>query len=251
MDNNEFRPKETEINLGPIIQTLLSKLWLIFLIGLVFGGAVYGLTKLLLEPYYRSSFTAYINNQHSREDKESLTYSDLSAAQQLTRTYSYMIRSSSILTASAESIDLDLSYTELKNLVSTEIQTDTEIIAVYVTDTDPQRAYLLANAIATTAPRYMSDFVEGSSMKIIDVPVLNTSRFGPSYFKYAIFGFLVGVLLILLILLIRYFRDDKIQSEQEIEERFKIPILGVIPESGQPSGGKAYEYNYRQEGEKR
>ena len=45
--------------------------------------------------------------------------------------------------------------------------------------------------------------------------------------------------------------DDKINSEQEIEERFDIPILGVIPnvaltgsEKGSYSGSYGYQQSY-------
>ena len=232
--------KVKEINLVPLLKALLLKLWLMLIVGVVFAALAFGATKLFVQPTYRSGFTAYVNNQHSQVNKDTLNYSDLNAAKELVRTYAYIIRSNSVLTAAAESIDLDLSYDALKGMVSTEIQDETEIIYVYVVHRDPQIAYDLADAIAKTAPEFMSSFVEGSSMKIIDYPEYSNKRYKPSYTQYAIFGFIFGVLLVAVKVIIDYLRNDLICDESELEERYSIPILGVLPDFYELSNNKEY-----------
>lgn len=244
-EKNKQRIEEREIDIIPLLKVLLSRWWLMLLIGCIFAGAAYGSTKLLVKPTYRSGFTAYVNNQRVQGDRSTIVNSDLLAAQQITKTFSYIIRSNSVLSASLESIDSDLTIDEFNKMVSTEIKDDTELISVYVVSKDPQLSYDLANAIANTAPKNMSSIVEGSSMKIVDYPVLNIHRFGPSYIKYAILGFLVGALIVAIRTIIIFFMDDKVKNEQEIEERFDIPILGVIPDISASSAGKGgYEKNY-------
>ena len=241
MENNE-RNKEVEIDLLPILKKILSKLWLIILIGAIFAGIAFGATKLLIKPTYRCGFTAYVNNQHS---SESLSYQDISAGKQLVDTYVTVIQSNKILTAAAESIGLDMKESALKKIVSASVQNETEVIAVYVVHQDPQTAYILANAIANTAPTYMSDIIEGSSMKIIDYPVFSDARYKPNYTTYALIGFLFGALLVIIKVVIDVLRDDTVASEKEVEERFALPILGVIPDVKQSSDikGKGY-YGY-------
>lgn len=242
MDQKEHNSRNIELDIIPILMTLLHKLWLIVLVGLIVGGAVYGITKAMVKPVYRSGFTAYINNQQNQQSKDSLTSSDINAAQQLTRTYSYMLRSDSILTASAKSIECELPYSVLKYMVTTEIQPDTEIIAVYVVDKDPQFAYDYAIAISKTAPGYMADFVDGSSMKIIDHPVYSTKRYKPSYINYGWLGFLAGALLVAVIVIIQHFRDDTIKSEMDLEKLFPFPVLGVIPDAESLNSNSAGYY---------
>lgn len=247
MDNKEKETRTMEIDIVPILKLLLFKLWLIVLVGVIVGAAVYGITKIMIKPVYRSGFSAYINNQQSQQTKDSLTSSDINAAQQLTRTYSYMLKSDTILTAAADSINLDLSYSVLKYMVSTEIQPDTEIIAVYVTDLDPQLAYDYAVAISKTAPDYMADFVEGSSMKIIDHPVYSDRRYRPSYIKYGWLGFLGGAILVAIIVIIRHFRDDTIKNEAELEQCFPYPVLGIIPDAAKSNSAGSDYYYYAQD----
>jgi len=172
MEQKNPKNNEVEIDIIPILKVLLSKLWLIILIGGVVACAVFGATKLMIKPSYRCGFSAYVNNQHAtQESKSTLSNQDLIAAQHLTKTFSYILKSNTILTASLQSIDSDLSYADFSKMVSTEIKDETELIMVYVVTKDPTLSYDLANAIAKTAPAYMSDIVEGSSMKIVDYPV--------------------------------------------------------------------------------
>lgn len=248
---NEKKSMSTEINLIPLFKALLRKLWLIILVGALFASAAYGTTKTLIKPTYSAGFTAYVNNQHYQSSKDTLTSSDVNASKDLVRTYKSILKSSAILSASAKSINLDYVYTKLKGMVQTEVQGDTEIISVYVVSESPQIAYDLACAIAKVAPQTMSEIVEGSSMKIIDYPYYSENRYGPSYFRYAVLGFLAGALIILIKVIIDFFKDDKIKSEQDIDERFEYPILGVIPDIAvldtKNAGYRDNAYAYRQQ----
>ena len=248
MEQKQKTRSDVELDIIAILKVLLSKLWLIIIVGVLFAGIFFGATKIMINPTYRSGFTAYVNNQHAQLSKDSLTSSDLSAAKQLVETYVNIVRSSRILTAAADSISLDLPYSALQDMVTADVQGETEIISVHVESTDPQVAYDLANAIATVAPQHMSDIVEGSSMKIIDYPVYNTQRYKPNYVKYSMFGFALGVLLTVVILIIRFFTDDTVRNEDEVEQRFGLPILGVLPDNSSAgrggSGYYSYEYGY-------
>lgn len=244
MDKTTRRNSDVEIDIIPLLKALWSKAWLMIIVGIVIAGLAFCASKLLIKPTYRSSFTAYVNNQQQQASKDNLSISDLSASKELVRTYKQILTSNSVLSASAASINMDDSYATLKDMVSTEIQNDTEIISVYVEHTDPQVAYDLAGAIVATAPAYMSEIVEGSSMKIIDAPMYSDKRYKPSYMKYALFGFLAGVLLIMIIYVIKYFTDDTAKNEGDIEARFGIPVLGVIPDLTESGDRKSDYYAY-------
>ena len=58
--------KEIEIDLIPILKAIVSKIWLMILVGAIFAGIAFGATKVLIKPTYRCSFTAYVNNQSAK-----------------------------------------------------------------------------------------------------------------------------------------------------------------------------------------
>ena len=242
MDENKQRNDTVEIDLVPLFKSLVPKIWLMILTGIIVAAIAFGLTKFFITPTYRCSFTAYVNNSHG---SESLSQQDINAGKQLVDTYVNIMRSNTILNAAAESVNLDYTYKQLYKMVTAVVQGETEVIAVYVEHPDPQTAYVLANAIANTAPECMSSIVEGSSMKIIDYPMYSDQRYKPNYIKYAVIGFALGVLLIIAITIIRFLANDTIKSDTELESRFSIPILGVIPDVRSAGDSKNTEQYYR------
>ncbi len=249
--NSKRRSSEWEINLIPFLKEMLKKSWIIAIVGVVFAVVFFGVTKMTIKPTYRSSFKAYVNNQQMKTNDGSLTNSDLLASKELVKTYAEILKSRTILMNAAKNLGLKNSYIQLQRMVTTEIQNETEIITVYVVDKDPKVAYDLANEIAKISPQYMADIVEGSSMKVIDYPEYNDTKYKPSYSRYALLGLLIGMALVIVILIIRFYSDDTVKNENEVEERFGIPILGVIPDvnhletKGYGYNSK-YEYAYRQ-----
>lgn len=245
---------EVEINIVPLLKELFKKLWLIVLIGILVGAAAFGAAKIFVKPTYRSSFTAYINNKQLQQSTDYLTVSDVSASKQIVQTYQASLTSSRILSAAADEIGLKASYENLKKMVSVEVQDETQIITVYVVHTDPNIAFRYAEKIAEKSPDEMAEIVEGSSMKVIDSPAFSDKRYKPSYSRYALIGFIIGALLVAAWVIVLYFLDDTVKSEKDLETRFSLPILGVIPDisKAREKGSDYYDYySYGQSAEKK
>ncbi len=241
--------REIEVNIAPLLSAIAKKLWLIIL-GAALGALVfYGFTQLFIKPTYKSSFTAFVNNQtQSTAQKSAVSSADLQASRELVLTYSRILTSNNVLVASAEFINLDMSYEQLSRCVTTEVIDNTQVIRVNVITTDANLSFRLAQGIANTAPTYMGQIVEGSSMKIVDAPRAPKGRYGPNYFASAMLGFLAGAVITLVYVLVRYFKDDSIKSEGDLEGRYNLPVIGVIPNlnetKGLNYGQNEYYYEY-------
>lgn len=246
MNNNTAKVqniKSFEIDIIAILQAMLNKLWLIVIFSIVFGSVFFVSTKIFVKPTYRSSFTAYINNK-AQTKSDSLSNSDIMASQELVQTYSKILTSNSVLTMSAEAIDMDVSYSDLSKMVSTYIEDKTEIITVYVESTSPTQAFELAESISAISPKYVSEIVEGSSMKIIDKPEIPNSKYKPSYFQSTLFGALLGMLISMVFIAVKYFTDDRIKNEKLLEPKYSIPVVGVIPDINSLHKSDSNYYNY-------
>ena len=243
-ESKKAETKDLEINILPLLKEIVKRLWLIVLVGLVVGGAAFIGTKILIKPIYRSFFTAYVNNKQVKQTSDYLTSSDVNASTQIVQTYKVALTSSRILSKAAKEMGIDKSYDSLRDKVSTEVQDETQIITVYVVSNDPSFAYKFADSIAKTAPDEMAKIVEGSSMNVIDYPVYSDKRYKPSYIRYGLVGFIIGALIIIIYIVIRYFMDDTIKSETDMESRFSLPILGVIPDVTHAGDKKSGYYSY-------
>ena len=234
--------EETTIDLLEVFKTLWRKAWLILLCGAVAALIAFGITRFAIKPTYRTRITVYVNNK--AEEGKSLSSADLTASAKLVDTYSAIIRSDSVMRVVAEQTGVSLSVESIRNKVSAKAVNDTEVFNVYVVDTDPARAAIIANGIADVFPGIISEIVSGSSAKIIDRAVTPTSRYSPNYKKNVLLGALAGMAAMAAFVLIRAFLDDSISSPADLES-LGYPLLAVIPDLHDSSAnGSAYGYGY-------
>lgn len=240
--------EENTIDLRPLLRALLRGAWIIILAAVLLGAAAFWGTKMLIAPTYRSSFTAYVNNRTNAESTTSVTSADLSASRSLVQTYAAILTSRTVLEEAAVEAGTNYSYSQMNQMVSTSVVSDTEIITVYVVSTDPVEARDLAQAIADVAPLRVSTIVEGSSMQVVDAPVLPTSRYAPNYQRNTMMGALLGAFLAAALIVLRELMDDHVKDEEALEERFGLPVLGSIPNIAEASR-KNNDYGYSKKGE--
>lgn len=158
-----------------------------------------------------------------------------------------------MLTEAASKANLNYTPSQLSKMVSTNTEDETEVIGVYVTAEDPKVAAQLASAIADVAPQMISQIIEGSSMQIIDEPLVPTSIYSPNYSKNTAVGFLIGAVIAVAIIVIKELLDDHVKNEEDLEDKFAIPVVGVIPDVNsavKQSSKYAYAYKMNEGGKK-
>lgn len=231
-----------EIDLIQILRALQKK-WYILLAALI-GTALCALliTKLFVAPTYRANFTAYVNNMQEQADKTTITNSDLTASRSLASTYIEIIKSRSVLTRTAEITDLDVDYSTIKGMVSADTNSTTEIITVSVTTTDPELSLELAKNLEKVAQKEIIRVVDGSSMVIIDEPVLPMSSYSPHFMKITFMAGFLGLLVAAFIISLLSLFNDKVIDESELEERFGLVSLGTIPDFSVAASQTGYGY---------
>jgi capsular exopolysaccharide synthesis family protein len=118
--------------------------WLVVLAVLIAGGASYFASKSAT-PLYRTKTTLMIGRAIENPDPRSV---DLNTGQQLAHTYSQLARREPILAATIERLGLRMSWQNLAGRVSTNVVPQTQLLEIFVVDSDPLRAKVLADAIA-------------------------------------------------------------------------------------------------------
>jgi capsular polysaccharide biosynthesis protein len=231
-----------EIDLGRVVRAVWHNF--IFVIFGTLAAALITLivTAFFISPTYRAGFSAYINNRRSNESADTLTSGDTSAGQSLAYTYAKIMSSEAVLKEAAEKSGIDSKYREnITDYVETSVEQNTQLVDLNVTLGDPDEAYQFAKAIEETAPAYVSNVVEGSSMKIVTGSTLPTHRYGPRTKRNVLLGAAVGFLLMVLFFALRDILDKRVRSAEELEEMFEVPVIGTIPNLQSAAGGK-YKY---------
>lgn len=246
------QPDEREIDIFRLLQIVWKRAWLIGLVTVICCVAAYLYSALFITPTYRSDFTAYVDNRMTTaEHNGSTTTSDLNASIYLTYLYEDIIVSRSVLNDAAKQCGLDISYKSLKNMVTTTVAEDAALITVSVVATDPQTAMDLAAAIADVAPDHVARMKEGSSMRILDAPILPEGKYAPSNTKNAMLGAVVGFVLITVLVLAIDLINDIVRDSEELEHRYNLVVIGNIPDLATADKSQDnYAYAYGKAGKK-
>lgn len=240
MENNEAK-NELQIDLRRILLAVWRHIWMVLISGALIGGIALGYAYFMVTPTYSSSVQLYVNNQP--ENSPGFSSSQLQASQILADTYMVILQSRVVLEKVNEVAGLKYSYSQLKGMVTAAAVNETDVFKVTVTATSPDHAYKLAKAIEEVLPSRIDEIVDGSSVRVVDMAVKNTSPVGPVYSRYIMIGALVGVGLSLILIVLVEITNTTVQSEDYLTATYKdLPLLAVIPPT---EGGDKYGYkNY-------
>jgi len=228
-----------QIDIKRMIEIVLDRIVSIVVITLIFGLLSFALSKYFITPKYESSITMYVNNRRSTSyDEESMETktlsSDITASQQLVPTYIEMLKSENVLQTVSDTVEKRTGevYTvrKIKEMLTAEAITNTEIIKVSIRTTDPAIAREIANAIAQVAPDKIQNFIERSDVKIIDGAKISNNPVSPNVRNNTILGALLGLVLSISFILLRELFDVRVKSTDDLVSRFPFPVLGTIPE---------------------
>ncbi|MBR2715061.1 MAG: polysaccharide biosynthesis tyrosine autokinase [Ruminococcus sp.] len=242
-------PEVIEIDIRRIWRAIWHRIWMAFIVAFLCATITFISTHLFVTPKYKASAMFYVNNNSiSMGDTSfSLSQGDITAAKSLVETYIVILNSKSCLNDVIDYADSDLSYGELKSMISAAAVNSTEIFEVKVTSPDPKEAEILANAIAYILPKRIASIVEGTSANIVDYAVTPTSPSSPGYTSNALLGFVIGFVLAVVIIALKEIFDVTIRSSEEVEQCTDHPILASVPDmlSSHQSEGNYYGYGQK------
>lgn len=226
MDNE----KEISIDLGKLFTMLKKRIVHILLATLVLAVTAGCLTEFLIEPKYTTSCTMYVYSNTDRvSTNSSIGSSELTASQQLVNTYIVVLESDYVLENVIKDLNLEMSVSQLKDMISCSQINETEIFSVSVTSTDAALAADIANTIAKIAPDAIVQTIKAGGVSVIDYAKVPSSPSSPNLIKNIIIGALVGFVLSFAIFFVTELFDTTIRTDKDLEREFDIPILGDIP----------------------
>lgn len=127
--------------------------WLIVGMALIAANIAFIATKVI-PPVYESSAVLLVN---PARDSTTSQYSDLMAGTQLALTYSKMLTDRPVLETVISELGLKLSTDELADQITAEPVRNSQLIKLTVADTNPERAALIANALAQAFTKRVED----------------------------------------------------------------------------------------------
>lgn len=220
-----------EINILEFLSYYLSKWYyvIIAVLSVIILGNLY--MFFIKVPMYKSSTTIILVSKDSSGNK-SYSQTDLTFNQKLTSTYSEIMKSRKVLGEVIKKNDLKYSYNQLYNMISVSDVSDTELIRVTVSSSDPNEAKVIANSIIPIFSQEVQDIYDIDNVNIIDVAIADTTPYNISFVKENVMYFAIGFVLASVIIFIVFYFDTTIKSSEVLEEKYGLTLLGNVPDVG-------------------
>lgn len=226
---------DMEIDLLDLIGALAKKFPVIIAVGLLAAMIAFGIGEFVMVPIYSSTTKIYILN---KPENSSITYSDLQMGTQLTKDYAELIQSRPVLEEVIKSMGLSMGYEKLREMVTVSTLGDTRILSITISDTDPERAMHIANAVRDAASVHITNVMDIEAVNVVETAYMPTRKSEPNVSRMSLFGGCLGVLLAAGSVVIRFMMDDTIKSAEEVEKYLGLSTLALIPNNEGEKKGK-------------
>ncbi len=229
MNQEKDRDQTTEISLVDILLSLKNHIVLVILITVLFAGLFWSVNKFVIVPTYDSTVKFYIEAAMTDEDNPGVGLQAVNLAQRIANTYIELMKTNSFYNLLVEELSVDLSVTELRDMVSYKSVQDTEILEASVRTTDPDLSLIIASTIATVAPDAMNEIKSTATLTVIDQPLRAATQSTPHVMRNTALGLILGLFLGSMLAIIIDMFNIKIRTEEDITKNFDITIIGVVP----------------------
>lgn len=231
---NRQTEDEMEIDLRELFFALLGKIHILILAFILGALVLYLISIALLPKKYQSSTSIYVLN---RQDNSVVTYSDLQSGTQLTKDYAELVKSRSVTEKVISQLKLNTIYTDMRELDSSQLAdmisvdntTDTRIIRITVTDTNPARAQDIANAIREAASLHIEAVMDIEAVNVVDYAEMPMKAVSPNILLNILIGAMAGALIAAFMIILFHLSDDRIKGPDDVEKYLGVSILGTIP----------------------
>lgn len=216
---------ETEIDLVELLYRLLENLKYILLTAVLCTLAAGVYTFVFQTPQYEATAKLYVMNPRD----SAINLSDLQIGTYLKNDYQEVFKTWEVHEMVIKNLGLSYSYSHMQDMLAITNPTDTRILYITVTSESPGEATAIANEYAAVAKKYISATMATEEPNILSVALQPTRPVGPNRTRNIMLGFLLGAILAIGIITVRFVMDDKIKTADDIAKYANLATLAIVP----------------------
>lgn len=226
---------EKDLALEPqeLLRIIWKKLWLILIITCLSTGIAYSYSRFLSSPIYEAKATIIIGNSPRYIEAyktEFYEYSDVLMYQQLAATYGEIAESMVVAEKTAKKLGNGTTAEQVVARLTCETSNESQIITLRSQSDDRWEAMDTVNIAADVFIEEAMKILSTGSIQIMDKAVLPSFPISPRVRLNTIIGACFGGLLSLGLIILKYYLDNSIKSEKDVEKHLCLPVMGIIPE---------------------
>ena len=232
-----YESDEIEIDLKELFFELVGE-WQKIAISTVLAAVIFFVVSaFIITPQYQSTSKLYLLKS---EGISSLT--DLQLGTNLANDYMEVVDGRPILDQVITNLGLDMSYGELKGILTFTNPASSRIIEITATHPDPKVAKAIVDEVADVAKQFIKEKMKQDEPSVLQYGYVATSQVSPNVMTNTVLGGLVGAFLAIAVVVITYLMNDTIMTPDDMEKKVGIQVLASLPfdeeeDDGAPSRG--------------
>ncbi|MDQ7876682.1 polysaccharide biosynthesis tyrosine autokinase [Microbacterium sp. QXD-8] len=174
-------------------------------------------------------FVTVTGGASTGELAQSSNFSQLQA-----RNFSAVATREVVLAPVIDSLDLDVTISQLRRQVTTSVPLNTSVITISATDESPARAAAIANSVSKFLAEVVPSLtprVDGQSpvrLQVIESAKPPTAPSSPNIPLLLLTGLLAGLVAATVFVVLRGVVDARVRDKEQITEITGLPVLGVV-----------------------
>ncbi|MCH4123821.1 MAG: Wzz/FepE/Etk N-terminal domain-containing protein [Levilactobacillus sp.] len=224
---------EQTISLMQIMGILRKHLKMISITTLVVFMVAFFATFFVMTPKYSGTTEILVNRKLSSTD-QSAQLQQVQADVQMISTYKDIITSPTVLTDVNRALEVYPGYpgsmAGIKDALSINNQTNSQVFSVTATATDPKTAAAIANETAKVFKQKVVKMMSINNVSIVSKATPNYNAVSPRKALNLLIGLVAGVLLGIVLAFLREVTDRTVTTESFLTNELGLNSLGVISE---------------------
>lgn len=219
-----------ELDIKEILKIFWNKKVLIISITIIFLLVGFIYSSFFVTPMYRATTTVILVQSADTGSDKAITQSDLTLNQKLVPTYSALIKKRIIATPVIQNLGLNISESDFAKKVTASSVSNTELIDISVTDTNPYEAARIANEVAKVFGEKIKGIYNIQNVSIVDEAIVPKSAYNVKPLKTMVIFAFIGLVISFIATFLMFYFDTTIKSKEDVENITGLPILTVVPE---------------------
>ena len=215
-----------------IIRKRWKLLVLIPLLAVLVGGLY---TNYFVEPTYKSSTTLMVLHSGEPLDPEGLgpqfrSSADLRMSRDLVKTYGEIVKSRRVAERAILAADpsIGMSHQELMRKIEVGLVSDTELIHITVSDTDPVMAAFWANTVTEAFIAEVVNIMHIENVNILDNAIPALGPVSPRPMLNMAIAFILGAMVSSGLAFLLEYMDNTVKTPQDVINELELPVLGAV-----------------------
>lgn len=218
------------LDLRELFYMLVKHMRLIALLTVISVSVTALATIFLMTPTYETFTTLMLGKPVEELNASQVNNQGILTNQQLIGTYAEIAKSKVVINKVVNELGNTMTPAELRSKVSVTLLNNTAVIKVGVKDSDPERAAVIANAMAKTFMAEVSNIMKIENVQVIDPAEVPVNPISPRLLMNLAISLILGLMLGVFISFLIEFMDRSIKTPEDVQKYLGLPVLGMIPE---------------------